>query len=741
MNNTPSTQNDLVVDTSERFVLAVDFGTSYTMAAARIGDRAPEVIEIAGERRVPSVIVLDTDGDVLVGRTADDLAATSPGRVLRAPKSRLGEPAPVVLGGRPFAITTLVADLLRSILDAATRYHGRAPDEVRLTHPATWSRPRRQQLIDAAALAGITDPVLVPEPVAAAIAYADDSAIEVGSHVLVYDLGGGTFDTAALQRSVDGFVVLGRPNGDPRLGGELFDELLANTIGERLEPAVWEQIQLAEDGLWDQAAMTLRSQARRAKEALSSAPYADVLLGLPTGLVQLRLERADLDAVVEPYIRESIEILQQTAASAGLDTDDVAAIYLVGGASRMPLVERLVREAYPTTQLSLRGDPKGVVAIGATHPNATPTTLAQRSSLDRITAVEPVVAVPALPVPPNATVVDGATVIESGTVIESVVDDGTMIDTDDPVTASNERSPSVRILTLIGAAAAAIVLVVGAVLAFGGGDGGADDVAGPDTTDRSNRSLDPLGDLTVERESDGADPNDSAPITVPVTAPSTTIAASPDTTPDISPDTTPDTTPVVVVPDDAALQASLLAPTDLSDGWTPVPEETLRDTTPFCGETPNLGVVRDAVSGFERFEGLAYRNLVSTISVFDSPTAAAANFDANYAVLANCTATTLDIDGTTLTMLLQVQLVDAATLATLPCGDQAGLVVVTLSDPATSVPVGTQTSQSVRCGANIMTFVSAGTVGPTEAAILLDDDFLNGSNATLRRASQLPGSA
>lgn len=723
MSNTPSTQNDLVVDTAERFVLAVDFGTSYTVAAARIGNRAPEVIEIAGERRVPSVIVVDTDGDVIVGRTADDLAATSPGRVLRAPKSRLGEPAPVVLGGRPFAITTLVADLLRSVLDAATRYHGRAPDEVRLTHPATWSRPRRQQLIDAAAVAGIIDPVLVPEPVAAAIAYADDSAIEVGRHVLVYDLGGGTFDTAALQRSADGFVVLGRPNGDPRLGGELFDELLANTIGERLEPDVWEQIQLAEDGLWDQAAMTLRSQARRAKEALSSAPYADVLLGLPTGLVQLRLERADLDAVVEPYVRESIDIMQQTATGAGLDTDDVAAIYLVGGASRMPLVERLVREAYPTTELSLRGDPKGVVAIGATHPNATPTSLAQRSSLDRITAVEPVLAAP------NATVIDGATVIESGT----VVDGGTAIDAAHPVTASSERSLSARTWTLIGAAAAAIVLIAAAVFAFAGGDGGADDVAGPDTTDQSNQGLDPLGDVTVEGDSDGADPTDSVPITAPVTAPSTTIATAPDTT--------IDTTPVAVVVDDAALQASLLAQNDLSAGWTPVPEETLRDTTPLCGETPDLGVVRDAVSGFERFEGSAYRNLVSTISVFDSPTAAAVNFDENYAVLANCTATTLDIDGTTLAMLLQVQLVDAATLATLPCGDQAAVVVVTLSDPATAVPVATQTNQSVRCGANIMTFVSAGTVGPTEAAILLDDDFLNGSNATLRRASLLPGSS
>ena len=191
--------------TDEPWVLAIDFGTSFTVAAARTrfdGSRAVvEVIEVDGERRTPSVVVADADGRLVAGRAAEDVAPESPGHVVREPKSRLGDPAPVVLDGRPHPIGEVVAALLAHVHGEAMRWAGDvAPAEVRLTHPATWGGPRRQLLLDAARLAGLPDPVLVPEPVAAAIAYADDVPVPPGDHVLVYDLGGGTFDTAALPR-------------------------------------------------------------------------------------------------------------------------------------------------------------------------------------------------------------------------------------------------------------------------------------------------------------------------------------------------------------------------------------------------------------------------------------------------------------------------------------------------------------------------------------------------------------
>jgi molecular chaperone DnaK len=229
----------MVGSSTGSWTLAVDFGTSFTVAAVRPAQRSPEVIEIGGDRRVPSVIFVDEDSSIRVGRAAEDLAASRPGRAVRAPKRRLGEPAPVVLGGKPYQVVDLVAALLRYVYDEAVRHQGSAPGSIRLTHPASWSRPRMARLLEAAAKAGLTNVALISEPVAAAVAYAADVEVADGSHVAVYDLGGGTFDMTLLRFANGAFSIVGRPGGDVNLGGELFDELLVNMVGERLDPDVW----------------------------------------------------------------------------------------------------------------------------------------------------------------------------------------------------------------------------------------------------------------------------------------------------------------------------------------------------------------------------------------------------------------------------------------------------------------------------------------------------------------------
>ncbi|MEZ5262528.1 MAG: Hsp70 family protein [Acidimicrobiales bacterium] len=128
---------------------------------------------------------------------------------------------------------------MRHLYDAAVAQHGgTAPASVRLTHPAIWGRPRIDQLRRAAAEAGLPEVELLTEPVAAAMAYAHAHAVPNGTFLAVYDLGGGTFDAAVAQATAEGFVVVGRPVGEDRLGGELFDELLANAVAEQLEPSV-----------------------------------------------------------------------------------------------------------------------------------------------------------------------------------------------------------------------------------------------------------------------------------------------------------------------------------------------------------------------------------------------------------------------------------------------------------------------------------------------------------------------
>ncbi len=359
------------------WTLAIDFGTSGTLAAASIGGATPDVIELDGSRAMPSLVFIDDSGEVIVGKAADALAAGAPDRAIRAPKRRLADPAPVVVAGRAFAATALVASVLRHVVAQSTAYQGSAPNEIRLTHPAMWGRPQIARLAEAAALAGISAPKFVPEPVGAAIAYAIGGGIPDGGYVAVHDLGGGTFDTAILRAEpsvVPGqpgaFSIVGRPAGDPNLGGELFDELIAQHLIEGLDANIADELAVSDDPVWKRAAANLLTEARRAKEALSLHPYADVLLTLPHGLVQRRITRAEVDTIVDPYLHESMDRLLSLVSDAGLRPEQLSAVFLLGGASRMPRVMELVQKTMGGVPVVRKGDPKSAVAVGAAHPSA-----------------------------------------------------------------------------------------------------------------------------------------------------------------------------------------------------------------------------------------------------------------------------------------------------------------------------------------------------------------------------------
>ncbi|MCU1398645.1 MAG: heat shock protein 70 [Acidimicrobiales bacterium] len=347
------------------WVLAIDFGTSFTVAAAKVGERVPEVIEIAGERRMPTVVLIDGD-TVMVGRVAEDLSATNPKRVVRALKNRLGDQAPLILDGRPHQVVALVALVLRHVYDEAVAQIHSAPTEVRLTHPATWNRPWLNRLLEAAAKAGLPNPVLVPEPVAAAVSFANEIDIAAGDCIAVYDLGGGTFDSAVVTSGAGGFQVIGRPGGDQHIGGELFDELLVNHLGQRFAPADWTALQTDADPVWQRVASSLRNEARRAKETLSVSTYADLIVPLPAGLMEVRVHRSEYEDLIRPYITETVVLLERCIAEAGIEVGRLAGISLAGGASRTPMVGEQVATAFGAVPLIRRADPKTAVAIGAT---------------------------------------------------------------------------------------------------------------------------------------------------------------------------------------------------------------------------------------------------------------------------------------------------------------------------------------------------------------------------------------
>lgn len=351
-------------DASGSWILSVDFGTTSTVAAMTFANGATEVLEVDGERRTPSVVLVDDDGTLVVGNAAVGLAASRPDRTIRAPKRRLGDQTPVVLGGKPFAPVDLVAAILRHVLGEAERHVGSAPDRVRLTHPATWSRPLQQRLLEAAAKAGMPEAELVPEPVAAAMTAADQGIPE-GDHIAIYDLGGGTFDTTVVRSTGQGFVVVGHPIGDRQIGGELFDEALMNHVGSRLDPDMWEKLQVSDERSWHQASTRLLTECRRVKETLSTHSYGEIVVGTPSGMIEERVTRDELEAIVAPYLEASIDLLERCVDDVEIDPSSLAGVHMVGGASRMPLAAQMVEEAFPGVGVSRRGDPRTAVAVGA----------------------------------------------------------------------------------------------------------------------------------------------------------------------------------------------------------------------------------------------------------------------------------------------------------------------------------------------------------------------------------------
>lgn len=671
------------------WTLAVDFGTSFTVVAVRIDGRPPETIEIGGERRIPSIALVDDDGAVYVGRVAEDLAASRPGRALRAPKRRLGEPAPVVLGGKPYQVVELVAALLRHVFDEAVRHMGSPPSAVRLTHPATWSRPRLARLLEAAAKAGLMDATLVPEPVAAALAYANDVAVPDGAHVAVYDLGGGTFDTTVLRAEGGTFTVVGRPAGDANLGGELFDEMLANLVGERLRPDVWDELQVSDDPAWQRAANALRSEARRGKEALTTAPYAELLLPLPGGMVTERITRDDLEHLVQPYIDESVRLLVQCVGDAGIEPASLAAIYQVGGASRMPMIERALAAAVPGVPVSRRGDPKTAVALGATMAEPSGSVLDLQAAGGRTTlesnpgpALAPPVAAPVLPPPPpvaapaasrssNPTVAEPPsdqqpTVV--GTVAGTVVENGTVVEapsrlgfTTPPTSPTPPLAPTAPVpvtgpkkpkgALVAAAVAVAAVLVAGIVFAVTrGGDG--EKTAGGATTLATSAPVTQGNGVSLPTTS--ATPSPTVTLSPPSSPSATTAPPAPDTTapaptdpPTTAPPATPAPAPAVVGLTAEAADAVLLTVDEVVSatgvgGWN---TGVFQSAGNLCGiDAPDPTVERHAV--YDSTDG---RNteVTSTVMSFATVDDVNASYNALREAVTDCPDPTTTANGIT----------------------------------------------------------------------------------------------
>jgi molecular chaperone DnaK len=346
-----------------RYGVGIDLGTSFTSAAV-YDARGTRMVPLSPELVVPSIIYAAHDGTLLSGTAAEHAARTNgeARRVARGYKRRLGDPTPLVLGGSAYSPAALMAAQLRDVLSQVEHVQGAPPDTVVLTCPAIWGQYRREHFAEVPRLAGLSESQLITEPEAAATHYSMERRLGDGEVVAVYDLGGGTFDTTILRARPDGMEILGTPEGIEHLGGVDFDEALMAHVDDRLDGAV-----SALDPKDPEAAATLaeiRALCVRAKEELSTEPDLVLSVPLPSGTHQLHITRLQLNDMIRPAVRLTVDALRRTIFSAGLRPENLAAILLAGGSSRVPLVGQLVHDEFgKPVRAALH--PKFTVALGA----------------------------------------------------------------------------------------------------------------------------------------------------------------------------------------------------------------------------------------------------------------------------------------------------------------------------------------------------------------------------------------
>jgi molecular chaperone DnaK len=372
-------------------VIGIDLGTTNSCVAIMEGGK-PRVIENSeGDRTTPSIVAFTKDGEVLVGQPAKRQAVTNPPNTLFAIKRLIGRKfddevvqrdikmvpykiaradngdAWVEVQGKKMAPPEISARVLMKMKKTAEDYLGEPVTEAVITVPAYFNDSQRQATKDAGRIAGLTVKRIINEPTAAALAYGLDKQ---GSDrkIAVYDLGGGTFDISIIEiAEVDGerqFEVLST-NGDTFLGGEDFDLRIINFLAEQFQKE--SGVDVRQDPL---AMQRLKEAAEKAKIELSSTQQTDINLPYITAdaagpkHLNIKLTRAKLESLVEDLVQKTVGPCRTAMKDAGLATADVAEVILVGGQTRMPLVQKYVKDFFgkePRKDVN----PDEAVAVGA----------------------------------------------------------------------------------------------------------------------------------------------------------------------------------------------------------------------------------------------------------------------------------------------------------------------------------------------------------------------------------------
>ncbi|HBO5627482.1 molecular chaperone DnaK [Pseudomonas aeruginosa] len=372
-------------------IIGIDLGTTNSCVAILENGNVKVIENAEGARTTPSIIAYTNDGETLVGQPAKRQAVTNPQNTLYAVKRLIGRrfeenvvqkdiqmvpysivkadngDAWVEVKGQKMAPPQISAEVLKKMKKTAEDYLGEPVTEAVITVPAYFNDSQRQATKDAGRIAGLDVKRIINEPTAAALAYGLDKA--KGDHtVIVYDLGGGTFDVSVIEiAEVDGehqFEVLAT-NGDTFLGGEDFDIRLIDYLVDEFKKE--SGINLKGDPL---AMQRLKEAAEKAKIELSSTQQTDVNLPYVTAdasgpkHLNVKVSRAKLESLVEDLVQRTIEPCRAALKDAGLDVSDIHEVILVGGQTRMPLVQKTVAEFFGK-EARKDVNPDEAVAVGA----------------------------------------------------------------------------------------------------------------------------------------------------------------------------------------------------------------------------------------------------------------------------------------------------------------------------------------------------------------------------------------
>jgi molecular chaperone DnaK len=365
-------------------IIGIDLGTTNSVVAVMEGSEAKVIPNAEGNRTTPSVVAFAKNGERLVGQVAKRQSVTNPKNTIFSIKRFMGRKysevseemkmvpyqveradngdVRVVVESKRFSPPEISAMILGKLKQAAEDYLGEKVERAVITVPAYFNDAQRQATKDAGKIAGLTVERLVNEPTAAALAYGLDKKND--QTIAVYDFGGGTFDISILEVG-EGVVEVKATNGDTHLGGDNIDQRIIDWLLEEFKKD--QGIDLGHDPM---AMQRLKEAAEKAKIELSSAQETEVNLPFITAdasgpkHLNLRLSRSRLEQLVEEIIKKSIAPCKQAMKDAGLEPKDIDEVVLVGGQTRMPAIQALVKELFDK-EPHKGVNPDEVVAIGA----------------------------------------------------------------------------------------------------------------------------------------------------------------------------------------------------------------------------------------------------------------------------------------------------------------------------------------------------------------------------------------